>query len=98
MCYRVGWQRIKGEGRGGGLRQEVDGEAGQHGRVEHMSRQTVNEQSCLLPSSSQEMTLGKRNLSLGGLNLLPSPGLRVLLSTCVSVLSVYPQEGLTLVK
>lgn len=42
---------------------------------ELMSRQRVNEQSCLLPSSSQKMTLGERNLSLGGLNLLPSPGL-----------------------
>lgn len=37
--------------------------------------QAVNEQSCLLPSSSQKMALGKRNSSLGGLNLLPSPGL-----------------------
>lgn len=52
----------------------------------------VNEQSCLLPSSSQKM-LGKKNLSQGGLSLLPSARLWLLLPACVSMLSTHPQGG-----
>jgi len=43
MRYRVGGQKIKGEGKGGGLKQEEGGEAGQHGGTEQMDRQTANE-------------------------------------------------------
>lgn len=47
-------QKERGDG---GLKQEEDREAGQHGGMEQVSRQTVNERSFLRPSSSWKMTL-----------------------------------------
>lgn len=53
-------QKERGEGR---LKQEENTEAGQHGGMEQMSKQTVNERSFLRPGSSQKMTLEEKFVS-----------------------------------